>query len=143
MNLASARATSVLKVVLFAAGLVPLARLLLSTIGGELGRPGLELSEGAMKRLEVHAWPGNVRELRNALERAAIVCDGPQVAASDIWLDDGLRTPEAPVRPLADLERDAIANALGAFDGNRKQAAEALGIGLRTLYDKLKRYEIG
>jgi two-component system response regulator FlrC len=45
-------------------------------------------------------------------------------------------------RTLDDLERDAIATALAAAGGNRKAAAEALGIGLRTLYDKLKRYRL-
>lgn len=46
------------------------------------------------------------------------------------------------VHSLADLERDAIARALAVTGGNRKDAAERLGIGLRTLYDKLKRYRL-
>lgn len=44
---------------------------------------------------------------------------------------------------LADVERDAIKRALEQTSGNRREAAEVLGIGLRTLYDKLKKYELG
>ncbi|MFN8642719.1 MAG: helix-turn-helix domain-containing protein [Candidatus Binatia bacterium] len=52
------------------------------------------------------------------------------------------RRPDAPagIRTLADLEREAIVQALRLVDGNRRLAADRLGIGLRTLYDKLKRY---
>lgn len=46
-------------------------------------------------------------------------------------------------RPLVELERDAIVAALDAVGGNRRKAAEILGIAERTLYDKLKRYDIG
>jgi len=52
-----------------------------------------------------------------------------------------MRTSQpAEVKPLADLEREAIENALVLVGGNRRVGAERLGIGLRTLYDKLKRY---
>jgi two-component system response regulator FlrC len=48
----------------------------------------------------------------------------------------------SPVRTLAELERDAIVQALEQHEGNRRRAAEQLGIGVRTLYDKLKRYDL-
>ena len=50
--------------------------------------------------------------------------------------------PGSASRSLADLERDAIERTLVAVGGNRKEAAERLGIGLRTLYEKLKRYRL-
>ena len=120
---------------------LPLAGHLLGRIGRELGRADLKLEAGAAAALRAHGWPGNVRELSNALERAAIVADGPQIGAADLAL-----APQAPPGPaeltgtLEDLEREAIRQALAATGGHRKRAAERLGIGLRTLYDKLKAY---
>ncbi|ATB48477.1 sigma-54-dependent transcriptional regulator [Corallococcus macrosporus] len=130
----------------------PLAELLLRRIGDELGRPGLRLSPEAVARLEAFAWPGNVRELRNALERAAILADGPVVEPRHLWLDPtGAGGPAAeastseggrlPDLTLEELERRAIEQAIADEAGNRKRAAQRLGIGLRTLYDKLRRYE--
>ncbi|MFP2962490.1 sigma-54-dependent transcriptional regulator [Myxococcus sp. 1LA] len=130
----------------------PLAELLLRRIGDELGRPGLRLSPEAVARLEAFAWPGNVRELRNALERAAILADGPVVEPKHLWLDPtGAAGPAAevsvleggrlPGMTLEELERRAIEQAIADEAGNRKRAAQRLGIGLRTLYDKLRRYE--
>ncbi|MCA9686008.1 MAG: hypothetical protein KC457_27795, partial [Myxococcales bacterium] len=54
----------------------------------------------------------------------------------------GTNGTNGKARSLSDLEREAIVFALGRNDGNRRKAAEELGIGLRTLYDKLKRYEL-
>ncbi|MCP3100871.1 sigma-54 dependent transcriptional regulator [Myxococcus sp. K15C18031901] len=127
----------------------PLSELLLRRIGEELGRPGLKLSPEASARLDEFPWPGNVRELRNALERAAILADGPVVDARHLWLDPtSAPTPTAtpatgarlPDTTLEELERMAIEQAIADEGGNRKRAAQRLGIGLRTLYDKLRRY---
>jgi two-component system, NtrC family, response regulator AtoC len=87
-----------------------------------------------------------VRELANALERAAILADGAAIDAEHIWVDEpAARTAPGSaslVRPLVELERDAIVAALAQVDGNRRLAAELLGIGERTLYDKIKKYAI-
>ncbi|RLB60700.1 MAG: hypothetical protein DRI90_13130 [Deltaproteobacteria bacterium] len=88
-----------------------------------------------------------MRQLRNTLERAAILAEGNElggellamatgIGPSIALVDQGLLTMEA-------AERQAIERALAHYDGNRRQAAEHLGIGLRTLYDKLKRHQIG
>ena len=125
--------------------IIPLARTMLQRIAAELKRPQLELSPAAERKLLTWRWPGNVRELANALERAAILADGPRIDEEHVWLEPGGGGAAAPaddLRPLADLERDAIARALRAVGGNRRRAAELLGIGERTLYDKLKRYEL-
>ena len=119
-----------------------LARVLLTRIAADLGRGPLSLSDAARKHLLAGDWRGNVRELRNTLERAAIVCDGHTIDTRDLELPDTLVGPRPTVRPvtLEAIERAAIENALAAVGGNRKEAAARLGIGLRTLYDKLKRY---
>jgi two-component system response regulator FlrC len=126
--------------------LLPLSRHLLQEIGVRLGRTGLQLDRETEQQLQRYRWPGNVRELANVLERAAILTDGSLITADNLSLDEsaGGRSDETPsgVEPLKDLERKAIQRALRASGGHRKQAAEMLGIGLRTLYDKLKTYGI-
>ncbi len=127
----------------------PLATLLLGRIAVGLGRPALRLAPSALARLREHAWPGNVRELANALERAAILARRAELEASDLTLEDlptpGAGAPAGAVTPAAgqsleELERAAIVAALAAAGGNRRIAAEQLGIGVRTLYDKLRKF---
>ena len=91
-------------------------------------------------RVEGMTCGGCVRSVTNALERAAILTDGDRITV------EALAGPRRPTslgpRSLAEVERDAIEHALAHTDGHRRRAAELLGIGLRTLYDKLKRYEL-
>jgi two-component system response regulator FlrC len=125
------------------ADLVPLSRALLLRIARELGRAKLALDAGAEAALTARSWPGNVRELRNALERAAILSDGSIITAENLAPIPGADlAPAAPAGKgsLADRERETIAEALRIESGNRRRAAERLGIAERTLYDKLKRY---
>ncbi len=124
--------------------ILPIARSLLARISDELGRRPPELAEDAEHKLLQWSWPGNVRELANALERAAILADGTELRAEHLWLEpsSGGHGPEAELKSLADMEREAIARALEAVGGNRRRAAELLGIGERTLYDKLRRYAL-
>jgi two-component system response regulator FlrC len=126
--------------------LLPLAEALLARVARDLGRHPPELTAAARSRLLAAPWPGNVRELANALERAVILAGGESLGPEHLVLDTSPPTltsnGAADVQTLADLERDAIVRALGAVGGNRKDAAERLGIGLRTLYDKLKRYRL-
>ncbi len=96
--------------------------------------------ESALAR---YGWPGNIRELRNALERALILADGRTLSLEHFAFEDAGAPPTLESSSsLEDLEKAAIVRALASASGNRKQAASALGIGLRTLYDKLKRYGI-
>ena len=124
---------------------LPLAERLLDQIGDALGRRGLRMSDEARRRLVSAPWPGNVRELENALERGAILADGDEIGPEHIVLEPVEDAPQAAggLPSLADLERDAITQTLVAVGGNRKEAAARLGIGLRTLYDKLKRHRLG
>ena len=127
------------------ADLIPIARNLLHRVAADLKRPVPTLTPAAEQRLLASEWRGNVRELANALERAAILADGSTIDATHIWLDEPSPSPRAasaPIRPLAELEHDAILAALEHVGGNRRRAAELLGIGERTLYDKLKKYGV-
>lgn len=125
-----------------------LADVLLVRIARDLGRPGLTLDEGARAAIVAADFPGNVRELRNSLERAAILAESTKLTVEDIRRVLHVRGHEKPA-PLAsdaptmeEAEQAAIRRALAQCSGNRKKAAEHLGIGLRTLYEKLKKYGI-
>jgi two-component system response regulator FlrC len=128
------------------ADIIPLAEELLLRIARQLGRPTLTLDDGARARLATYAWPGNVRELGNVLERAAILSEGTTLGAELILTGPLAATSQhlgnANGEKLEDLEKDAIRRMLALTGGNRKQTAARLGIGLRTLYDKLKVYDL-
>jgi two-component system response regulator FlrC len=122
---------------------LPLAEHLLATLGERLRRPGAHLDDDARDALLAHDWPGNVRELANTLERALLLAPSPTISARDLALEGRPRRTIGGFAwdgTLRDLEREAIRRALRAADGHRKRAAASLGIGLRTLYEKIKTY---
>ncbi|MBR9990962.1 MAG: sigma-54-dependent Fis family transcriptional regulator [Gemmatimonadetes bacterium] len=122
--------------------IAPLSETLLARISADLGRPPLRLDEDAVRRIRGAAWPGNVRELANALERAAILAEGDLIRGADLSLQPGRTVHVEEGKTMTHIERDAIRAALDEVGGNRRLAAERLGIGVRTLYEKLKRYDI-
>lgn len=116
----------------------------------ERGGNRLELSPEAEDLLEAHDWPGNVRGLENALERAAVLSEGPVIGAET--LPERLREPptpsvvdeSTPANPTMEVvERAYIHWVLQAEDGNKTRAAEVLGIDPSTLYRKITRYGLG
>jgi two-component system response regulator AtoC len=123
--------------------IVPLAETLLRRIGRELGRPSLNLDPEVRKWVRTERWPGNIRQLANSLERAAILTEGDLIRVADMALAASPEPAPTQVRTLAEIEKQAILQALEEVGGNRRQAAARLGMGLRTLYEKLKRYQIG
>ncbi|USN98581.1 MAG: sigma-54-dependent Fis family transcriptional regulator [Phycisphaeraceae bacterium] len=144
----------------------PLAEHFIGRFCAREGREALGWTDAAMDSLERYAWPGNVRELQNICERAVVLAtargasriDAPLI---DPWLrsepgrlDAALaEVKPAPVngavytnghgsiRPLADIERETIVTTLHHFNGHRQKTARALGIGVRTLGLKLKKWK--
>jgi transcriptional regulator with PAS, ATPase and Fis domain len=107
---------------------------------------GRSVSEDAMKLLTRYDWPGNIRELQNVCERLQILSEGHMIMVNDI--PDNIRNPDTqvdvieydPSMTLHDLEKRYILKALGHFGGNKTQAANNLGITIKTLYNKLHEY---
>ncbi|MGE0706406.1 MAG: sigma 54-interacting transcriptional regulator [Planctomycetota bacterium] len=104
-------------------------------------------SAPALAALRVYPWPGNVRELKNVLEGALIFAEGEELTLLDLpprirhsASDTPPPRPSGPPRPLADLEREAIVDALAFHDGQKTRAADALGIDRKTLYNKIRAY---
>lgn len=101
-----------------------------------------QLTDDAIAALQAHVWPGNVRELANVIEHATILGDEGPIGAAQLPSNFSRRqlTLAAKTRgpvTLKQLELDAIHEALERNDGNKPQAAEELGISLKTLYNKL------
>jgi len=130
--------------------IIPLAESLLAHLFASTGRLAApQLGDAVKARLRSEDWPGNVRELRNVLERALILADGPVIELEHLWIEASPAPRDQPLLPaawkmgsLAELERQTIQAALAEVGGNRRLAARKLGIGLRTLYEKLKRYDL-
>ncbi|MBL8863679.1 MAG: sigma-54-dependent Fis family transcriptional regulator [Planctomycetes bacterium] len=119
-----------------------LARAFIDRCAARSGRR-LELDGEALRRLERYDWPGNVRELENAAERLSVMCDGEVVTADLVarYVERrDLSSAELPTLEIEDLERRAVVAALERHRGDKKAAAKALGIALKTLYNKLDRF---
>src|SRR6266700_7248585 len=130
----------------------PLIALFVRQFAQQLGKPEPDISPDAFQKLLDYAWPGNVRELQNAIEYAVVLARqsmiGVKELPAEIQLPSALQQaelgalPRSGVQSLDDLERTAILQALAECRGNKKKAAELLGIQRPTLYNKMKRYAI-
>jgi len=96
------------------------------------------VSPGAMEQLVAYPWPGNVRELENAVERAMVVAQEPELREQDFSLK--LSAPLETPRTLEEAERSHILAVLDECGGNQTQAANVLDIDRVTLHNKLKKY---
>jgi len=126
-----------------------------------LGRP-VSFSPQALSYLSHYRWPGNVRELRNAVERAAVLSESGRLER-EAFLFGAVSAPtangngnghaHAPDHAAAPrdlflkgrveaLERELVQQALQASGGSRREAADLLGVSLRTLFYKLRRYRL-
>ncbi|MEO1273382.1 MAG: sigma-54 dependent transcriptional regulator, partial [Myxococcota bacterium] len=139
--------------------LLPLSQRFLADTVERLGRPEVVgFDREALRRIFAYSWPGNVRELRNAIERAVALAEGHHIACDDLPPEvchTEALPPTAPSEPwpsqpgdderpsslsLEEVERQHILQVLQAHDGHRNRAADALGIGVATLFRRLKRY---
>ncbi|HEX6812170.1 MAG TPA: sigma-54 dependent transcriptional regulator [Planctomycetota bacterium] len=126
--------------------IVPLARHFL--------RAGCEFDESAVAALQAWSWPGNVSELQSVVQRVGLASDDGVVTGDMVWRGIHPTTePESargPVlqpadpytallgRPMAEIERELVRRTLAFCAGNRTRTAAMLGIGVRTLFNKLQ-----
>ncbi|HSG38905.1 MAG TPA: helix-turn-helix domain-containing protein, partial [Thermoanaerobaculia bacterium] len=111
-----------------------LARHLLDGIARRHNVEPPRLEDAAAELLVEETWPGNVRELANVLERAVILADGPVIRSADL---------RPLLRPLTGSgERDRLKQALTEADGDKRQAAEILGMSYRVLLRKVKEHDL-
>ena len=123
--------------------IMPLAEFFREIANNELECSVTGFDAEARKRLLTHAWPGNVRELRQKIMAAVLEAQTGLVTKEHLEL--AVTKPNSPVSFALrnDVEeRERILRALKQANGNRKVAAELLGIGRTTLYKKLEEYDL-
>lgn len=132
--------------------ILPLAEYFLEHFSSEMGRGKRRLSPAARALLLSHPFPGNVRQLRHAMERAVALGKGELILPDDLPADlTGRRSPavspvfdpEQPLRnALSQFEREYIVCALSHFEHRKIEAARALGISRKSLWEKINRYAL-
>lgn len=117
----------------------------------EVGSKVTGITDDALAALSKYDWPGNIRQLRHCIRTMVVMCDRDKLDVSDIPPDIVQRPQLSAGRSatnvlagvsLDELEKKAIAETLAKTKGNREQAAKILGIGERTLYRKIKEYNL-
>jgi len=108
----------------------------------EMNKRMLRVSPRAMDLLQSYHWPGNIRELENAVERAMVVGQEPELRDRDFTIQPHATTaqPLPDARSLEDIEKTHILRVLDECGGNQTRAAEVLDIDRVTLHHKLKKY---
>jgi len=112
----------------------------------QAGKPIQGADNDCLQALKSHQWPGNVRQLRNVIERAVIVGRPPLLTLGDLPGEIKPSHGEGSMQirlgsTLEDVERELIAKTIEFTGGNKTRAAEVLGVSLKTLYNRLERYD--
>jgi DNA-binding NtrC family response regulator len=130
----------------------PLVAFFVKQFAQQLGKSEPSIAPDAFQKLVDYSWPGNVRELQNAMEYAVVLARQDRVGIKELPAEVRLPTvlqrtelaaaAQQGVQSLDDVERATILQALAQCHGNKKKAAQLLGIQRPTLYNKMKRYAI-
>jgi DNA-binding NtrC family response regulator len=126
--------------------IMPLANAFLKRFAAQANRTMRGFTPQACERLTSFDWPGNIRQLQNEIQRAVLLCEGPDVDAADLSVSDIKLIPseghDTAFTLLEGVERNAIIQMLRETGGNKLETAKRLGIGRQTLYNKIKAYGI-
>jgi len=125
----------------------PLAMHFVQHFGKIHHRPIGNIADDVMQLMKTHRWSGNVRELMNCVESMVVLTRGKQITLDSIpdhmhYVCDAMHAECQGTGILAEMERQAIADALESTRGNKVEAAKLLGIGLRTLYRKIDKWQL-
>ncbi|MCX7988874.1 MAG: sigma-54 dependent transcriptional regulator [Thermodesulfovibrio sp.] len=116
--------------------ILKIAEYLINKISRRLGKENKRLNDKSIEAIKTYTFPGNIRELENMLERAIILSSSEYIEIKPETIND------LEFDNLKAMEKKAIMEALKNTGGNKKEAANFLGISLRTLYYKIKEYKI-
>lgn len=127
-----------------------LAEYFLKEAIAEIGSQITGITDAAMTALMNYDWPGNIRQLKNCIRTMVVMCDRDKIDVQDVPPEVAQRPQLAAGRAaggfagvsLNELEKQAIMDTLAKTKGNREKAAKILGIGERTLYRKIKEYNL-
>jgi DNA-binding NtrC family response regulator len=137
-----------------------LAEYFLKEAAAETGSKVKGISDSAMNSIIAYEWPGNIRQLRNVIRTMVVLCDHDKIDVQDLppeihrvhrlpgettaksGLPGQTKPPAGTGLSLEDMEKHAIIDALAKTGNNRQTAAKLLGIGERTLYRKIKEYNL-
>jgi len=101
----------------------------------------LNVSDEVMTIFNNYPWPGNIRQLKNVLERAVILARGDSITAAELsdefLLYRKIKRPPSSVKPLREVQKQAIMEALMECNGNKSKAARMLGISRKAFYKRL------
>ncbi len=118
-----------------------LALFFLNKYSAKYNKPGIELCEASIRKLEDYSWPGNVRELQHSIEKAIILCDNRVLQPSDFIFRNIENSESVSFEgTLEEMERKLIADAIYKQEGNLTNVSNQLGISRQTLYNKIKKY---
>jgi len=121
--------------------IIPLAEFFSKKFASVFGKKTDGFSPSAESALLEYDWPGNIRELQNVIERALILSSG-RIEVQHLNLENATQAPPVAGGLLKACEQETIRNVLSEVKGNRKKAAEMLGISVRTLQYRIKEYEL-
>lgn len=131
------------------ADIIPLVEFFLKKFSQENHKEAIKLNKQAAELLTNYDWPGNVREIGNIIERAVVLNNTGELTPDEIYLVNRLAGPEGAnalppdrIMTLQELEKKLIIETLQKLKNNRTKTAEALGISIRTLRNKLQEYKL-
>ena len=128
-----------------------LVRTFVEEANAAYGRSVTSIPDRIMRSLITHAWPGNIRQLKNVIANAVILSDGEEISGlefgdtgrteEEISIDTDL--PSTVARYSNEIEKKIIRSVLEKNQGNITKSATLLGISRKTLYEKIRRHELG
>lgn len=137
--------------------ITPLADYFINRFAQKHGKKITSISKEALKLMLTYSWPGNVRELKNTCEQAVVMARGAVILPDDLGIYDGGLQPfqnsdlelnltlrlKRPLRDiLAEVEKQIIIKTLRDHNWNRQDSANTLGLNRRSLYAKMKEYDL-
>ncbi len=127
--------------------IIPLAEHFLNRIAKSRNSTLINISSDAKNILKQYQWPGNIRQLENLIERASVFCEDNIIHIQDLPNDLSQTATQSSMsgltgHTLAEIEAEAIIQALNYCGGNKAETSRTLGITEKSIYNKIKRHNL-